>query len=125
MSQRILQIHRDLIIADQWTEPHSPWQNPAELHGVKYLQSHAQTHKQNCLKLKKRDSRLNNSKNVPSGNSNYGNRDGENTQDMVFTATSDAERFEDDVWICDSSASSHYCALDRVMFDVQDINENF
>jgi hypothetical protein len=34
MSQRVKDIHRDLIIADQWTEPHSPWQNPAELNGV-------------------------------------------------------------------------------------------
>jgi hypothetical protein len=42
MSQRVKDIHRDLIIADQWTEPHSPWQNPAELNGVKYLKSHTQ-----------------------------------------------------------------------------------
>jgi hypothetical protein len=42
MSQRVCQIHRDLFITDQWTEPHSPWQNPAELNGVKYLKSHAQ-----------------------------------------------------------------------------------
>ena len=42
-SERIKEIHRDLIIADQWTEPHSPWQNPAELHGVKYLKDHGQT----------------------------------------------------------------------------------
>jgi hypothetical protein len=42
MSQRVQDIHRDLIIADQWTEPHSPWKNPAELNGVKYLKSHAQ-----------------------------------------------------------------------------------
>jgi hypothetical protein len=42
MSQRVKDIYRDLIIADQWTEPHSPWQNPAELNGVKYLKSHAQ-----------------------------------------------------------------------------------
>jgi hypothetical protein len=42
MSQRVRDIHRDLIIADQWTELHSPWQNPAELNGVKYLKSHAQ-----------------------------------------------------------------------------------
>jgi hypothetical protein len=43
MSQRVRvrQIHRDLVIADQWTEPHSPWQNFAELNGVKYLKSHA------------------------------------------------------------------------------------
>jgi hypothetical protein len=33
---------RDLVIADQWTEPHSPWQNPEELNGVEYLKSHAQ-----------------------------------------------------------------------------------
>jgi hypothetical protein len=42
MIQRVEDIHRDLIIADQWTEPHSPWQNPAELNDVKYLKSHAQ-----------------------------------------------------------------------------------
>jgi hypothetical protein len=42
MSQRVKDIHRHLIIADQWTEPHSLWQNPAELNGVKYLKSHAQ-----------------------------------------------------------------------------------
>jgi hypothetical protein len=42
MSQHVKDIHRDLIIADQWTEPHSPWQNFAELNGVKYLKSHAQ-----------------------------------------------------------------------------------
>jgi hypothetical protein len=42
MSQRVKQIHRDLVIADQWTEPHSPWQNPSELNGIKYLKSHAQ-----------------------------------------------------------------------------------
>jgi hypothetical protein len=39
MSQRVRQIHRYLVIADQRTEPHSPWQNPAELNGVKYLKS--------------------------------------------------------------------------------------
>ena len=42
MSQRVHQIHRDLVIADQWTEPHSPRQNPAKLNGVKYLKSHGQ-----------------------------------------------------------------------------------
>jgi hypothetical protein len=42
MSHRVKDIHRDLIIADQWTEPHSPWKIPAELNGVKYLKSHAQ-----------------------------------------------------------------------------------
>jgi hypothetical protein len=33
MSQRVKNIHRDLNIADQWTEPHSPWQNTSELNG--------------------------------------------------------------------------------------------
>jgi hypothetical protein len=42
MSQRVKDIHRDLIIAHQWTEPHSPCQNPAELNGYKYLKSQAQ-----------------------------------------------------------------------------------
>jgi hypothetical protein len=42
MSQRVKDIHRDLIISDQWTEPHSPWQNAAELNGVKDLKPHAQ-----------------------------------------------------------------------------------
>jgi hypothetical protein len=42
MSQRVKDIHRDLIIADQRTELHSPWQKPAELNGVTYLKLHAQ-----------------------------------------------------------------------------------
>jgi hypothetical protein len=42
MSQHVEDIHRDLIIADQWTEPHSPWQNSTELNRVKYLKSYAQ-----------------------------------------------------------------------------------
>jgi hypothetical protein len=42
MSQSVKDIHRKLIIADQWTEPYSPWQNPAELNGVEYLKFNAQ-----------------------------------------------------------------------------------
>jgi hypothetical protein len=42
MSQPVKDIHKDLTIDDQSTEPHSPWQHPAELNGVKYLKSHAQ-----------------------------------------------------------------------------------
>jgi hypothetical protein len=34
MIQCVKDIHRDFIIADQWIELHSPWQNPAELNGV-------------------------------------------------------------------------------------------
>jgi hypothetical protein len=42
MSQRVKDIHRYLIAVNQWSEPHSPWQNHAELNGVEYLKSHAQ-----------------------------------------------------------------------------------
>jgi hypothetical protein len=42
MSQHVKEIHRDFIIDDQSTEPHSLWKNPAELNSVKYLKSHAQ-----------------------------------------------------------------------------------
>jgi hypothetical protein len=44
ISQRDQQIQRDLVISDQWTELHSPWQNPLELSGIKYLNSHAQVY---------------------------------------------------------------------------------
>jgi hypothetical protein len=54
--------------------------------------------KKNCLKLKKRDSRLNNNNYNP-GSNNSDNRYRENyeSQDMVFTVTLYTERFEDDV----------------------------
>jgi hypothetical protein len=42
MSQRVKGIHRDLIIADEWTASHSPLQNPVELNSVNYLKSHVQ-----------------------------------------------------------------------------------
>jgi hypothetical protein len=42
MSHHVKDIHKTLIITDQWTESHSSWRNPAELNGVKYLKSHAQ-----------------------------------------------------------------------------------
>jgi hypothetical protein len=42
---------------------------------------------------------------------------------MVFAATLDAEKFDDDIWKCDSGASSHYCVSDKGMFDVRDIDE--
>jgi hypothetical protein len=38
MSQRVKDIHSDLII-DQLIESHSPWQNPAKSNGVNYLNS--------------------------------------------------------------------------------------
>jgi hypothetical protein len=40
MSRHVKQFHHNIIIADQWTKPHSPWQNPSELNGVKHLKSH-------------------------------------------------------------------------------------
>jgi len=40
MSHCVRKIHRDLVVADQWTELHCPWQNPTELNGVTYLKSH-------------------------------------------------------------------------------------
>jgi hypothetical protein len=42
VSQCIKQVHRGLFITDQWAETHSPWKNPAELNGVKYLKSRIQ-----------------------------------------------------------------------------------
>jgi hypothetical protein len=42
MSQRVKDIHRDFIIADQWTEPHSPWKNSDEWNVVKYFKSYTQ-----------------------------------------------------------------------------------
>jgi hypothetical protein len=41
MSQRAKDIHRDLIIADQWTEAQITWQKPAKLNCVMYLISNA------------------------------------------------------------------------------------
>jgi hypothetical protein len=78
-----------------------------------------------CLKLKRKDLRLNNTNHNSSGNGNHSNRDRENfeSQDMVFAAKWDAEKFDDDIWICDSGASSHYCVSDKGMFDVRDIDE--
>jgi hypothetical protein len=42
MSQSVQKMYRNLVIADQWTDPHIPWQNPAEINGVRYLKSHGQ-----------------------------------------------------------------------------------
>jgi hypothetical protein len=61
--------------------------------------------KQNCLKLNRKDLQLSNTSNNSSGNGNKSNCDRENfeSQDMVFAVTSDAEKFDNDIWICDSS----------------------
>ena len=42
MSEKVLNLQRDLVIADEYTEPYSPWQNPAEGGGVRFLKSHAE-----------------------------------------------------------------------------------
>jgi hypothetical protein len=42
MSQRVRQIHRNLIIVDQLIEPHSAWLKPAKLNDLKYLNLHSQ-----------------------------------------------------------------------------------
>jgi hypothetical protein len=61
----------------------------------------------------------------PSGKGYHNNCNQKNlgSQDKVFAATLDAETFDDDIWICDSGASAHYCVSDRGMFDIRDINE--
>jgi 3-isopropylmalate dehydratase small subunit len=40
MIQRVEDIHTALSIDYQWTELHSPWQNPAELNVIQYLKNH-------------------------------------------------------------------------------------
>jgi hypothetical protein len=48
--------------------------------------------------------------NNPSGNGNHSSCDRANfvSQEMVFVATLDAEKFDDDIWICNSIVSSHF-----------------
>jgi len=41
-SEEVQDIHREFVIADAYTEPHSPWQNPAEGGAVRFLKSHAE-----------------------------------------------------------------------------------
>ena len=41
-SEKVTKLHRDLIVADEWTEPYSPWQNPSENRGVKFIKAQAQ-----------------------------------------------------------------------------------
>jgi len=78
--------------------------------------------KQNCFKFKRKDTRGNN--NRPSNNNN-GNCDRENydSQDMVFAATSKAEKFNNYMWICDSRACGNYCISDEGLFDVKAIHK--
>ena len=41
-SEEVQKLHRDYVVADEFTEPHSPWQNPAEGGGVRFLKAHAE-----------------------------------------------------------------------------------
>ena len=41
-SEKVQNLHRELVIDDEYTEPHHPQQNPAEVGGVKYLKEHAE-----------------------------------------------------------------------------------
>jgi hypothetical protein len=56
-----------------------------------------------------------------SNSNNNGNCDRENydSQDMVFAATSNTEKFIDDIWMCDSGACGHYCISDKGLFNVK------
>jgi len=40
-SVEVRKINREYLIADAWSEPYHPHQNPVELNGIKYLKSHA------------------------------------------------------------------------------------
>ena len=42
MSEKALNLQRNFVVADEYTEPYSPWQNPAEGGGVKFLKLHAE-----------------------------------------------------------------------------------
>ena len=39
MSEKVLNLQRDFVVADEYTEPYSPWQNPAEGGGEKFLKT--------------------------------------------------------------------------------------
>jgi gag-polypeptide of LTR copia-type len=75
--------------------------------------------KKNSLKLKKKEVRNNN----PSNNSGNGNRQNYESQDVVFTATSQNGTLSNDIWICDSGACGHYCKSIEGMFNLKDIAE--
>ena len=41
-SENVLNLQRDFVIADEYTEPYSPWQNPAESREVRFLKANAE-----------------------------------------------------------------------------------
>ena len=52
-SKYIMDLHRDLVISDEFTEPHCCWQNPEEGGGVRFLKAHAEVlmNRSGCLDL--------------------------------------------------------------------------
>ena len=77
--------------------------------------------KKNCFKLKKRNKQLNNN----GGTSNYSAQDRQNfdSTDVAFSATSESDNLQNDIWICDSGACGHYCNFVEGLQDVKAINE--
>jgi hypothetical protein len=73
--------------------------------------------KKNCFKFKKKDSGPNHA----SANNGCCDRPNFDSQE-VFTASA-YDKISEDIWICDSGASGHYCMLIERMFDIQDIGE--
>ena len=43
---------------------------------------------------------------------------------MALAATSNTEKFTDNIWICDSGACGHYCISDKGIFNVKEISES-
>ena len=41
-SKKVLNLQPDYVVADEYTEPQSPWQNPAEVGGMRFLKAHAE-----------------------------------------------------------------------------------
>ena len=41
-SEKVLNLQRHYVVADEYTEPQSPWQNPAEVGGMRFLKAHAE-----------------------------------------------------------------------------------
>ena len=47
-----------------------------------------------------------------------------NSQDAVFTATSDNQNFPNDIWTCDGGECAHYCNSNEGLFDIKEICED-
>jgi hypothetical protein len=78
--------------------------------------------RKNSFKIKKNHSRSNNANNISANNGNT-DRPNFDSQDVVFIATASDEKVDEDIWICDSGASAHYCMTTEGMLNLQDIDE--